>query len=77
MNGSKIPNMAMTISSFNISIEPLAMKYMASRISPGCMSVSPGGACVDLNRIDNVRRQPVKIQEINLFGSYRLQPLRF
>ena len=34
------------------------MKYMASRISPGCMSVSLGGACVDLNFIERFLRQP-------------------
>ena len=29
-------------------------------MSPGCIRVSPGGACVDLNCIDKARRHPAK-----------------
>lgn len=44
-----LPNIAMTTSSFNISIEPRAIKYRYVRTSPLCSSVSPGGAWVVLN----------------------------
>lgn len=50
--------MAMTVLSLSISTDPLAMKYIEVRISPGCINVSPGGACVVLNCIDKVRKQP-------------------
>ena len=53
-----IPNIAMTTSSLSISKDPRAMKYIDVRMSPGCMRVSPGGACVDLNCIDKARRHP-------------------
>ena len=49
---------ATTLSSFKISIEPREMKYNEVRISPRCVMISPGGACVVLNFIENVRRQP-------------------
>lgn len=35
------PNIAITTSSFNISIDPLAIKYNEVRTSPLCTSVSP------------------------------------
>ena len=44
---------------------PLAMKYMESRMSPGCTNVSPGGACVDLNFIDKARKQPGQVRIIH------------
>lgn len=44
-----LPNIAITTSSFNISIEPRAMKYSDVNTSPLCTNVSPGGACVVLN----------------------------
>ena len=50
----------MTTSSLSISMEPRATKYMASRMSPGCIRVSPGGAWVDLNFIDKALKQPAK-----------------
>ena len=53
-----IPNIAMTTSSLSISKDPRAMKYIDVRMSPGCIRVSPGGACVDLNCIDKARRHP-------------------
>ena len=53
-----LPRIAMTMSSFNISIDPLDMKYKASRMSPRCTNVSPGGTCVVLNFIDNALKQP-------------------
>ena len=50
--------MATTLSSFKISIEPREIKYIDVRISPRCVMISPGGACVVLNFIENVRKQP-------------------
>jgi hypothetical protein len=49
---------ATTLSSFNISIEPREIKYNDVKISPRCVIISPGGACVVLNFIENVRKQP-------------------
>ena len=45
-------NIAITMSSLRISIEPLEMKNNAVSTSPLWTSVSPGGACVVLNFID-------------------------
>ena len=56
----KLPKMAITASSLRISNDPRAMKYIDVSISPGCIRVSPGGACVDLNCIDKARKQPEK-----------------
>lgn len=53
-----ILRIATTLSSFRISIEPRDMKYKDVRISPRCVMISPGGACVVLNFIEKVRRQP-------------------
>ena len=53
-----LPKIATTISSLNISIEPLDIKYIAVRTSPLCTSVSPGGTCVVLNFMDKARKQP-------------------
>lgn len=53
-----IPNIAITISSLSISMEPLAMKYKHVRTSPFSNSVSPGGAWVVLNFNDNALKQP-------------------
>ena len=50
--------MATTLSSWRISIEPREMKYNEVRMSPRCVMMSPGGAWVVLNFIENVRRQP-------------------
>ena len=43
----------MTMSSLRISIDPREMKCNDVKTSPRCTSVSPGGACVVLNFIDN------------------------
>lgn len=48
-----LPRMAITTSSFKISIEPRAIKYSDVNTSPLCTNVSPGGACVVLNFNDN------------------------
>lgn len=48
-----LPNIAITTSSFRISIDPRAIKYKHVSTSPLCTSVSPGGACVVLNFNDN------------------------
>ncbi len=53
-----ILRIATTLSSFNISIEPREMKYNDVNISPRCVMISPGGAWVVLNFIENVRKQP-------------------
>lgn len=58
-----VPNIAMTESSFMISTDPLAMKQMAVRMSPGCINVSPGGACVVLNFKDSERKHPEENSE--------------
>lgn len=52
------PSIAITLFSVTISRDPRAMKYRAVRMSPGWISVSPGGACVVLNCSDSARRQP-------------------
>lgn len=46
--------MAITISSFKISTDPLAIKYKAVSTSPLCTNVSPGGACVVRNLIEKI-----------------------
>ena len=53
-----VPRIAMTMSSFKISMDPRDMKYIASRTSPRCTRVSPGGTCVVLNFIDNALKHP-------------------
>jgi hypothetical protein len=53
-----ILRIATTLSSFNISIEPRDIKYNEVKISPRCVIISPGGACVVFNFIENVRKQP-------------------
>jgi len=52
------PSIARTLSSLRISMDPRDTKYRASRMSPRCTSVSPGGTWVVLNFIDSARRQP-------------------
>ena len=59
-----IPNIAITISSFSISIEPRDTKYKASNMSPLCTKVSPGGTCVVLNLMDKALKQPGLAPEI-------------
>lgn len=49
----KLPKIAITVSSFIISKEPLAIKYKDVSTSPLCSNVSPGGAWVVLNFNDN------------------------
>lgn len=53
-----ILKIATTLSSLNISIDPREIKYNAVSISPRCVIMSPGGACVVLIFIENVRKQP-------------------
>ncbi len=53
-----ILRIATTLSSFNISIEPREIKYNDVKISPRCVIISPGGACVVFNFIENVLKQP-------------------
>lgn len=52
-NMSSLPKMAITISSFRISILPRDIKYREVSTSPRWTKVSPGGACVVLNFKDN------------------------
>ena len=54
-----LPRMAITMSSLRISIEPREMKCSEVRTSPRWTSVSPGGAWVVLNFIDNALRNEV------------------
>jgi len=65
-----LPNMAMTMSSFNISIDPLDTKYRASNISPLWTKVSPGGTWVVLNFIDKALKQPGLAPEIYRYTQY-------
>ena len=69
-----IPNMATTMSSLRISMEPLDTKYNAVNMSPRCTRVSPGGTWVVLNFMERARKQPglaPMVQEKNIFQNCR------
>jgi len=53
-----VPRMAMKTVSLTIWMDPRAMKKIESRMSPGWISVSLGGAWVDLNLRDKALRHP-------------------
>lgn len=59
-----LPKIAITMSSFKISIEPRETKYSDVSTSPRCTNVSPGGAWVVLNRSDKALKHKKNLNKI-------------